>query len=54
MVGDEDCPGLYYSSISEIFKRLEERSAIVTDSKIKVSVVEIYNEHIRDLLPKKG
>lgn len=54
MVGDQDQPGLYFSSVSEIFSRLEESSAIMADQRVKVSVVEIYNEQIRDLLPKKG
>jgi Kinesin motor domain len=27
---------------------------VMTEAKVKVSVVEIYNEQIRDLLPKKG
>jgi len=52
MVGDEENPGLYFSSVAEIFRKLEEQNA--TEQRVKVSVVEIYNEQIRDLLPKKG
>ena len=40
--------------MSEIFHRLEEQSALMTEQRVKVSVVEIYNEQIRDLLPKLG
>lgn len=40
--------------MQEIFKRLDERSSLITEQRIKVSVVEIYNEQIRDLLAKKG
>jgi hypothetical protein len=54
MIGEHDRPGLYFSSVQEIFKRLDERTSIITESRIKVSVVEIYNEQIRDLLAKKG
>ena len=54
MVGDQEQPGLYFSSVSEIFHRLEEQSALMTEQRVKVSVVEIYNEQIRDLLPKLG
>ena len=54
MVGDGlEQPGLYYTSIHEIFTSLEERKAIIQEQRIKVSVVEIYNEQIRDLLPNK-
>jgi hypothetical protein len=52
--GGDDRPGLYFSSVQEIFRRLDERQAVVTDQRVKVSVVEIYNEQIRDLLAKKG
>ena len=50
--GGDDRPGLYFSSVQEIFRRLDERQAVVTDQRVKVSVVEIYNEQIRDLLAK--
>ena len=42
MVGCED--GIYYYAVNEIFKRLEERATLITDQRIRVSVVEIYNE----------
>ena len=44
MIGDPDRPGLYFTSVQEIFKRLDERSSLITEQRIKVSVVEIYNE----------
>lgn len=50
MVGNED--GIYYYAINELFKRLEDRP--LSDHKIRVSLTEIYNETIRDLLPRKG
>ena len=53
MVGDHDRPGLYFTSVREIFEKLSERSDFITERRVKVSVVEIYNETIRDLLPKK-
>ncbi len=54
MVGDQERRGLYYTATDMIFKNLEDRRAIISDQRIKISVVEIYNEQIRDLLPKKG
>ena len=53
MIGDHDRPGLYFTSVREVFRRMEERAEFITESRIRVSVVEIYNETIRDLLPKK-
>ena len=50
MVGNED--GLYYFAVNELFKRLDDRP--LADHKLRVSIVEIYNETIRDLLPRKG
>ena len=31
MVGEDECPGLYFSSVNDIFTKLEERSAIITE-----------------------
>jgi hypothetical protein len=44
MVGDDNDPGLYFKTVNEIFKNGEKQ--------ITCSVVEIYNEKIRDLLSK--
>ena len=49
MVGDDHNPGLYFSTVDEIYRlmKLDNSSYDLT-----CSVVEIYNEHIRDLLNK--
>lgn len=53
MIGDDDNPGLYFSSVDELFNRIHERKKLI-DYEIGVSIVEIYNETLRDLLSKKG
>lgn len=55
MIGDDNHNGLYQYAINQIFTRLEEGGAsLVTDQRLRISIVEIYNEQIRDLLPKKS
>lgn len=56
MIGSEEPKkqGLYWYTVNEVFKRLEERQGVISEWRVKVSVVEIYNEQIRDLLPRKG
>jgi len=49
MDGTEDKPGLNRRSLSELFKVIEDRKADWS-FEIEVSVLEIYNENIRDLL----
>ena len=53
MIGSDEHPGLYFSSVEEIFKKIQDRKRVI-DYEIQVSFVEIYNEQIRDLLSKKG
>ena len=50
MVGDDRSPGLYFSSVDEIYKLVKERPNVEYD--ISCSVIEIYNEQVRDLLLK--
>lgn len=50
MVGDDRSPGLYFSSFDEIYKLVKERPNVEYD--ISCSVIEIYNEQVRDLLLK--
>ena len=53
MIGDDDNPGLYFSSVEQLFKGIQERRKVI-DYEIGVSIVEIYNENLRDLLSKKN
>lgn len=53
MIGDDDNPGLYFTSIDELFEKIHDRKKII-DYEIGVSIVEIYNETLRDLLCKKN
>lgn len=53
MIGDDDNPGLYFSSVDELFDKINERKKLI-DYEVSVSIVEIYNETLRDLLSKKG
>lgn len=43
MIGTDEHPGLYFSSVEEIFQKINERKKLV-DYEISVSFVEIYNE----------
>jgi kinesin family member C2/C3 len=51
MVGDDNNPGLYFSAVDEIYKIIK-RTSHRLEYDISVSVIEIYNEQIRDLLAK--
>ena len=53
MMGTENQPGLYYSSINELFAKIEERKKLIKYD-ISLTIVEIYNETVKDLLSKKG
>lgn len=53
MIGNDENPGLYFSAVEELFDKINERKKLI-DYEIGVSFVEIYNENLRDLLPKKG
>jgi kinesin family protein C2/C3 len=53
MIGTDENPGLYFSSVDELFNKINERKKII-EYDISVSFVEIYNETLRDLLSKKG
>ena len=51
MVGDDRSPGLYFSSVDELYRLVKQRRGQV-EYDISVSVVEVYNEQMRDLLSK--
>lgn len=53
MIGEDDNPGLYFTAVDELFERINERKKLI-DYEIGVSIVEIYNETLRDLLSRKG
>ena len=53
MVGDDKNPGLYFTAVDNIFNTVKSKASTV-DYDIKVSVIEIYNEQIRDLLSKNN
>ena len=53
MIGTDTHPGLYFSSVDEIFNKMSERKKVI-EYEVQVSFVEIYNETLRDLLSKKG
>ena len=43
MVGDDQNPGLYFSSVDEIFRNIKRNQGQI-EYDVKVGVVEIYNE----------
>lgn len=51
MVGDDKNPGLYFTSVDEIYGCIRANKDKV-EYDLSVSVIEIYNEQIRDLLNK--
>ena len=53
MIGDDKNPGLYFNSVDEIYRVIKQKSEIMQYD-ISVSVIEIYNEQIRDLLSKES
>jgi len=53
MVGTESHPGLYFTSVEELFQLIEERKKSY-HYEVSVGIVEIYNDTIRDLLNKKN
>jgi kinesin family protein C2/C3 len=53
MIGDDEHPGLYFSSVDSLFEGIQERRKVI-EYDISVSIVEIYNESLRDLLTKKN
>lgn len=48
MVGDDKQPGLYFTAVEEVFRLVKDPGSLRYN--ISVSVVEIYNEEMRDLL----
>eukprot|EP00347_Sterkiella_histriomuscorum_P014634 403360130 len=53
MIGDDDNPGLYFTAVDTLFEVINDRKKLI-DYEIGVSIVEIYNETLRDLLTIKG
>jgi kinesin family member C2/C3 len=51
MVGDDRNPGLYFTAVDEIYKVMKQDSDRF-EYQMQVSVVEIYNEKLKDLLVK--
>jgi len=49
MIGEDENPGLYFSAADEIYRILRAKQSHV-EFDLSVSVIEIYNEQIRDLL----
>lgn len=43
MIGDDENPGLYFTSVDEIFAKIVERKKLI-EYEVQVSIVEIYNE----------
>ena len=53
MVGTQDDPGCMVRALNELFQSVESSEEAVF--KVSMSYLEIYNEHIRDLLnPESG
>ena len=55
MTGDKDSAnqGLTYRVLSELF-RIQKERAVVVEQQVYLSMFEIYNEQIKDLLPSSG
>lgn len=53
MIGDDDNPGLYFSSVNCLIENIQSRKNVF-DYELGVSFVEIYNENLIDLLSKKS
>ncbi len=48
MLGNNECPGIMYQTMQEIF-RVQKQMALDRVYEIRISFLEIYNENIRDL-----
>jgi len=53
MLGSQDDPGIMILTVEDLFRRIEERKADAT-IKVTLSMMEVYNETIRDLLVPEG
>lgn len=53
MEGTPDNRGVNYRSLEELFRSSTERSAMIR-YEFSVSILEVYNEKIRDLLAEKS
>ena len=51
MVGDDKNPGLYFTSVDELYRCMKMNKGRY-EYDVSVSVIEIYNEQMRDLLSK--
>ncbi|KAF8351151.1 P-loop containing nucleoside triphosphate hydrolase protein [Amanita rubescens] len=51
--GSESDPGIIYSTMADLFQRIDERRE-EWDVEVMVTFLEIYNEEIRDLLAESG
>jgi hypothetical protein len=51
MIGNDENPGLYFTAVDSLFNMIDERKNLI-NYKVSVSVVEIYNENVRDLLSR--
>ena len=52
MVGDDRSPGLYFSSVDELYRQMKSDKKREIEYDLSVSVVEVYNEQVRVLLLK--
>lgn len=53
MLGYEGDPGIMILTVEDLFRRIDERKADAT-IKVTLSMLEVYNESIRDLLIPEG